>query len=186
VRPKQILFNRKALIVDGFCKRNGNRTTYNKKGTPDNPRLRVALLPDFTLSKIADHITKNGIMPDDFCFTIDGQPIGQSHAESVFSTALVKAGITITKSAFKKTEAYQLGQRIIKSDLMPDRRKLVVHSLRYTYVTRMRRELSAEIVGKMVGHLSFEQTDYYTSKCALDEALAGLIGADSAADNFFI
>jgi integrase len=186
VRPKQILFDRKAMIVDGFCKRDGRRTSYNKKGSPDNPRLRVILLPDFTLAKIADHITKNSIMPDDFCFTVDGQPVRQSYAEYIFETALVKAGIAMSRSAFKKSDAYKPEQRIIKSNIMPDGRKLVVHSLRYTYVTRMRRELPAETVMKMVGHTSVDMTDYYTQKRALDEALDSLTGANSAADNLFL
>lgn len=36
-----------------------------------------------------------------------------------------------------------------------------MHSLRYTYVTKMRTLLSGEIVQKMVGHTSIEMTNYY-------------------------
>jgi integrase len=49
----------------------------------------------------------------------------------------------------------------------------------------MRRELPAETVMKMVGHTSVEMTDYYTNRRALDESIAGLIGANIAADNLF-
>jgi hypothetical protein len=49
----------------------------------------------------------------------------------------------------------------------------------------MRRELPVETVQKMVGHLKPEQTDYYTNRRALDESIAGLIGANTAADNLF-
>jgi integrase len=162
VRRKQIFFDRKALIVDGFCKRDGRRTTYNKKGSPENPRLRVTILPDFTLGKMAEHIAERGIGDDDFMFSENmGKPITQDRAEYVFEQALIKANIN--------TES----------------RKVVCHSLRYTYVTRMRRELPIETVQKMVGHLKPEQTDYYTNRRALDESIAGLIGANTAAENLF-
>ena len=41
-------------------------------------------------------------------------------------------------------------------------RKLVPHSLRFTYVTRMRTELPVEDVRQLVGHNSVEMTEYYT------------------------
>jgi integrase len=162
VRRKQIFFDRKALIVDGFCKRNGTRTTYNKKGSPENPRLRVTMLPDFTLQRLSEHIAAHSAGDDDFLFTESaGKPISQDRAEYVFEQALVLAKIN--------TEG----------------RKVVCHSLRHTYVTRMRRELPIETVQKMVGHIKPEQTDYYTNRRALDESIAGLIGANTAADNLF-
>jgi integrase len=162
VRRKQIFFDRKALVVDGFCKRNGTRTTYNKKGSPENPRLRVTMLPDFTLQRLSQHITAFPVGEDDFLFFENaGKPISQDRAQYVFEQALISAGI--------KT----------------GNRKIVCHSLRYTYVTRMRRELPIETVQKMVGHTAPEQTDYYTNRRALDESIAGLTGANSAADNLF-
>jgi integrase len=149
------------MIVDGFCKRDGRRTEYNKKGSPDNPRHRVALLPDFTLGKVASYLSANPMDADDFLFRENGKPVSQDRAQYVFEKAIRYAGIEICG------------------------RKLVCHSLRYTYVTRMRRELPAEIVMKMVGHTDVEETDYYTNKRALDESLAALSGAESAADKLF-
>jgi integrase len=184
-RPKQILFDRKALIVDGFCKQNGLRTNYNKTGTPDNPRFRIVLLSDKILDLMNGYITAQGIEPEDFIFKCNGRPVRQSRAESIFSSALVKAGIALGKAAWKKSPLYAPGKRPPKSNIIPDGRRIVVHSLRFTYVTRMRRELPGETVMKMAGHTKIEQTDYYTDRRALDEALAGLIGADSAAANLF-
>jgi integrase len=43
----------------------------------------------------------------------------------------------------------------------PDGRKLVPHSLRYTYVSRMRRELAVKELLPMTGHTSVEMVDYY-------------------------
>jgi integrase len=162
VRRKQVFFDLKALVVDGFCKRDGWRTTYNKKGTPENPRLRVTMPSDLALNKLSEYIAVHPVGDDDFIFSeADGKPISQDRAQYVFEQALILAKI--------KTE----------------NRKIVCHSLRYTYVTRMRRDLPIEIVQKMVGHIAPEQTDYYTNRRALDESIAGLIGANRAADNLF-
>ena len=170
VRSKQIFFEHKALVVDGFCKRDGRRTSYNKKGSPENPRFRVTMLPDLTLEKLSRHISANNIKDEDLLFTeTGGKPLTQDRAQWVFGRALRKAKITETENQKPKDE----------------RRKLVCHSLRYTYVTRMRRELPAETVMKMVGHLSVEQTDYYTNRRAIAESIAGLIGANTAANNLF-
>ena len=49
-------------------------------------------------------------------------------------------------------------------------RKITMHSLRYTYVTRMRQLYDGELVRKMVGHAQIEMTDYYTRN-ELDETL---------------
>jgi integrase len=129
-----------------------------------------------------EHIETNGLGPEDFCFTQNGKPIRPEHAETVFYRALVKSGI-LPMPENKKIAP--VGRRKELSTAA-DGRKLVVHSLRYTYVTRMRRELSVETVMKMVGHVNPEQTDYYTSNRFLDECIAALTGAGEAADNLFI
>jgi integrase len=162
VRPKQFFFDKKALIVDGFCKRDGTRTTYNKKGTPEKPRLRVTMPSDLALNTLYEYMQKHPTGENDFIFSEGGgKPISQDRAQYVFEQALLSAKIKA------------------------DGRKIVCHSLRYTYVTRMRRELPGETVMKMVGHASIEQTDYYTDRRALEESIAGLIGANTAADNLF-
>jgi integrase len=162
VRCRQIFFDRKALIVDGFCKRNGTRTTYNKKGTPEKPRLRVTMPSELALKTLSEYMAAHPVGEDDFVFSEwGGRPISQDRAEYVFEKALIAANINT------------------------ENRRIVCHSLRHTYVTRMRRELPVETVMKMVGHISPEQTDYYTNRRALDESIAGLIGANTAADNLF-
>jgi integrase len=59
IRAKQIIFDKKALIIDGFGKRNGRRTVYNKAGTVDEPKLRAAFLPSKTLEILKALIEKN-------------------------------------------------------------------------------------------------------------------------------
>jgi integrase len=55
LRPRQILFDKKALIVDGFVKPNGVRTNYNKRG-PRNTRSS-ALSPFRILPSISSRNT---------------------------------------------------------------------------------------------------------------------------------
>jgi integrase len=163
VRRRQIFFERKALLVDGFCKRDGARTSYNKKGSAANQRHRITILPDMTLRELSEYITTNSIGEEDFLFAENaGKALTQDRAQWGFERAVLKSGIDTAN------------------------RKIVCHSLRYTYVTRMRRELPAETVMKMVGHLSVGQTDYYTDKRAVDESIAALTNALHAADNLFV
>jgi integrase len=163
IRAKQIFFERKALIVDGFLKRGDIRAPYNKKGTEEHPKSRVVPLPDLTIDKLREHIDQNGYQDEDYIFRAcrdRTRPIAPSYIELVLRRAMAKAGIE------------------------PAGRKLVVHSFRYNYVTRMRRELPAEVVMKLVGHVAEGQTDYY-NKRELDLTLKQLMGAEAAVANLF-
>jgi integrase len=133
-----------------------------------------------------DYIKQNNIAQNSFCFSIDEKPVRAEFAEAVFRKALVKCGIAKSIDKMKDEGIYKKGKITDRSELIPGGRKLVPHSLRYTYVTRMRRELPVDTVRKMVGHSSIEMTDYYTNKAALDEAIDGLKGASGAADNLFV
>jgi integrase len=176
VRVKQIIFERKVLIVDGFCKMNGSRTMYNKTGSPDNPRFRIVYLPDLTLGKLAAWIKVGELQEDDFCFTQEGKPIRPEQAQREFYKALQKTGMIPypTKRIRAKSKSSAGRNRISQAHQKPlDGRKLVPHSLRYTYVSRMRRELTAAELQPMTGHASVEMVDYYNRR-VLDLALAAL------------
>lgn len=149
-----------AIVIDGFLNKKGHRNPYNKKGSEESPRLRAAIIPKTTAKLIKKYIDDTKCATDGLLFQYDGKPIRQEFAEVVFKRAIKKAGIKANG------------------------RKLVPHSLRYTYVTRMRRSASADTVGKMSGHTSIEMTDYYT-RAALDEMVDALLPAKSAADHFF-
>jgi integrase len=120
VKVKQILFDKKALIVDGFCKKSSARTVYNKKGSPDNPKLRAAWLPDYTLNLLKAFL-KNKTPesgPDDFVFASNGTPLKQETCEMVFMRALVKAGIAKTKNQLIKEGTWEKGHIIKKSAII--------------------------------------------------------------------
>ena len=179
VRAKQILYDKKILIVDGFCKKNGERTAHNKKGTPDDPKLRAVWLPDYTLGLLSGFITPKALGPEDFVFTSEGRPLRQETAEKVFIRALINAGIASSREELKKAGAIKNGVIINRAALIPGGRKLVPHSLRYTYVARMRRELSASDMMPMTGHVSEAQVDYYNRQ-GIDEVISSLPEADTA------
>jgi integrase len=163
MRAKQVLFESKALIVDGFIKYDYTRAPYNKKGSEEHPKARIVPLPDITLGKLKEHIEKNNYQDEDYIFRAcrdRTRPVDSYYIQLTLRRAMAKVGIN------------------------PDGRKLVVHSFRYTYVTRMRRELPADLVMKLVGHVSEEQTDYY-NKRVVDTSLKQLIGADAAVANLF-
>jgi integrase len=187
VRAKQIIFDRKVLIIDGFCRNDGIRTVYNKKGSPENPKFRLVYLPELTLGKMRDWITENKIGPEDYCFTTGGgKPIGREWAEIVFYRALQTAGFIPLLPKREKAIRGEGQQKQTRARLKPpDGRKLVPHSLRYTYVSRMRRELTAAELQPMTGHTSIEMVDYYNRR-VLDLALAALPdSALAAADTLF-
>jgi integrase len=179
VRQKQIFFNEKLLIVDGFLKRNGFRTDYNKKGSPDNPKFRAVLLPDLTLDYLYNHIKNTPLEPDDLIFTVEGRPVRQEYAENVFSKALIKAGIAHPAEKLKGDGVLKKGHITKKADLVPNGRKLVPHSLRYTYVSRMRLFFSAKELQPMTGHTTESMVDYYNRK-NLEDVIKALPPANTA------
>ena len=162
LKVNQFLFDRKILIVNGFCKRDGTRTTYNKKGSVDDDKIRVVPIPDDAVKLIFNYIHVNNRHEEDFVFQTDeGKPMDQVHMEHVFKVVLKRAGIKTAE------------------------RKIVPHSLRFTYVTRMRRGLSIEDVQKLVGHSSIEMTQYYT-RSSIPELIASVQGTFTEANNLFI
>jgi integrase len=158
IRPRQILFDRKALIVDGFVKGDGRRTTYNKKGTEEHPKLRVVPFPDVTLNLLKEHIRDKGIAEGDFIFRGKQKPDKPIPEYYIYDN---------------------LRRMIEKAGIKKDGRRLIVHSFRYTYVTHMWRELPAETVMKLAGHVTVGMTEYY-NKRIIDKSMSGLAGADTA------
>ncbi len=161
LRTKQFIPESHALIIDGFCERDGHRTNYNKKGSDEDQKLRVTLVPDDTMRLVQNYIKSHYLSEDDFIFQRDdGRPLRQEFLESVFHRVIIKAGIDSTD------------------------RKLCPHSFRFTYVTRMRRKVDAETVQKMVGHSSVEMTEYYT-RAAIPEMVSSIQDVLPAVNGLF-
>jgi len=174
LRVKQVVFEKEAVIVDGFLKEdNKTRTKYNKCGTPEHPKLRVVLYPELTLNLLKQHIERNTLKDEDYIFQYNGCPITKSMAERAFTLALIKAGLTWDKETLVKKKYWRNGHIQIKRDLTPDGRRLIPHSLRYTYITRMSLYMDAVELAKMTGHDSTAMVDYYNRR-NLEMALAAI------------
>jgi integrase len=158
LRPKQILFDRNMLIVDGSIKKNGIRTAYNKKGQREYWKLRIVPLPDLTLSTLKEHIERKRLKGDDFIFTAKkdpSRPITEYYIHDHMARIIREAGIQAQ------------GQ------------KLAINSFRYTFINRIRRELPTGIVMKLVGRKLFDITDHYHNR-GIDASSAGLARTDTA------
>ncbi len=115
LRKKQYIASKQVIIVDGFLDQKGNRIEYNKKGSEENPRFRVSLIPEITAQILDAYLEKFPVTESDYIFQMDNKPVRREYLGSTFLRAIKKV------------------------KLFSDKRKLVPHSLRYTYVTRMRR-----------------------------------------------
>lgn len=158
--PRQFIFDKKALVIDGFCKKNGMRTNFNKKGSLLDTKARIVLLPENVITQVQNYILKQNKTNDGFLFTCNNLPIRIDQAEKSFSMAILKSGIE------------QKG------------RKLSPHSLRYTYITQMRRTLSGELVRELVGHSNVAMTDYYT-QFSVENGLAHIASTGDAVKKLF-
>ena len=139
LKVKQFLFDEKMLIVDGFYRyQEKERTNFNKCGSESNQKIRVVPLSDKLAQIIQSYICEKDLAADDYVFSRYGKPIRKHLAEKWFQRAIALSGIKVGE------------------------RRLTPHSLRYTYVTRMRRNLTGETVQKLVGHTSIAMTDHYT------------------------
>lgn len=139
LRVNQIIPEKHALIVDGFLQDDLTRTSYNKKGSVEDTKLRVTIIPDNAQNLLIRYIRNNNLSNDSYLFTREnGELFTGPYCEYIFNKVLIKSGID------------KAG------------RKICPHSLRYTFVTRMRREINAETVQKLAGHSSVEMTEYYT------------------------
>lgn len=160
LRARQFLLEKSALVIDGFIRADGTRTNFNKKGSDADRKMRIVMLPENVTEAVRKYMEARGKNGDDFVFTADGKPLRREFLETIFKSALKKSGIN--------TEG----------------RKLTPHSLRFTYVTKMRRTLPVDTVRKLVGHTDNAMTEYYT-RASLEDGLAGIADTKQAVEQLF-
>lgn len=160
LRARQFLLEKSALVIDGFIRADGTRTNFNKKGSDADRKMRIVMLPENVTDAVRKYMEARGKNGDDFVFTADGKPLRREFLETIFKSALKKSGIN--------TEG----------------RKLTPHSLRFTYVTKMRRTLPVDTVRKLVGHTDNAMTEYYT-RASLEDGLAGIANTKQAVEHLF-
>ena len=140
IRKKQFLQDKQMLLIDGQLSGSGNEHyAYTKRGNETNPKWRVVIVPATVAKKLTAFISSQPLGDDDYIFTTSsGKPMLISSIRCAFFSALNRAGISIAG------------------------RRLTIHSLRHTFVTRMRSYTDADAVRIMAGHSSTSMTDYYT------------------------
>ena len=161
LQVSQILWDKNVILVNGFCKRDGRKTNYNKKGSADNQKFRVVPMPDMLLKSLREYVMQNELKGDSFVFMDEFlNPVKQDHLDGYFKKICKLSGINTSG------------------------RKLIPHSLRFTYITRMRRNLSVEQVQKIAGHSSVEMTEYYT-RSSLNDMIEGLKAISPVVNTMF-
>ena len=93
LRAGQFLADKGAIVVDGYINKMGERTKYNKKGSEERPKFRVAFLTENLSKALAAYIEEKGLAGDDFLFTMDEKPFSQSYAYKNFVAAARRAGL---------------------------------------------------------------------------------------------
>lgn len=139
IAPDTILLN--ASFQDG------KRVDHLKKSTEDDKKWRIAILPDTTvnmLEKLKSIESEHDNLTD-YVFENCGRPIRKEFLNERFQWVLHKLGIDYRS------------------------RKLSIHSLRFTYNTLMKSEISGDDLRAMMGHTAALMTEYYDRSNALDK-----------------
>jgi len=151
------------LIIDRMYNYAGKIVTHLKKGDEeDNPKLRVAVIPEKTVQYLKQWLAIRPLAgPQELLFSHDGRRIRTEYLEDRFAVGLKNAKIN-----------------------MANNRILTPHSLRFTYNTKMRRLIPGERLRLMTGHESEQMTDYYTL-AELEEQFLSLRDNSRAIDSFW-
>lgn len=162
IKVSRIYWDNRVLLIDGFCKENGFRTNYNKKGSEEDRKIRIAPISDKLLVMLKNYIIETGKTADDYLFynRTGTKPIEKEYLCNEFKRVLKKTGI------------------------YDGIRKLTPHSLRFTFVTFMRSVLEAEQVQHIVGHSTLDMTDYYT-RFSFQNEIRGIQDSFSAVNKLF-
>lgn len=150
-----------AILINAMLKYNDNtRIEHLKKGNDTNKKWRIAILPEKTVRMIREIKLMEGEKDSDYVFEYDSKPYGAEYLNRRFQNVLKKNGIDWKQ------------------------RNITLHSLRFTYNTMMRREISPEDLRLMIGHTSAQMTDHYDKVRVLDQ-LPGLLTNKAIIDDVF-
>ena len=131
-----------AILINAMIDSSNERVNRLKKWSAENKRWRITVLPDRTVKMI--NLLRLDKSDNDYVFIYEGKQITTGFLLLHFKAVLKRNGIDHQK------------------------RNLTIHSLRFTYNTLMRREISDEDLRLMVGHTSVQMTDYYDKSRAID------------------
>lgn len=146
IAPDTIIVN--AMISDG------KRVDHLKKGSKDNKKWRVVILPDRAV-KMLEHLKTIQVKSTDYVFEYHNHPVSGNYMNKRFQYCLNNFGID-TKE-----------------------RNISIHSLRFTNDTMSLRKISKEDLRLMLGHTQEIMTDYYDRSTALDHLPALMQNKDT-------
>lgn len=132
------------VLLNAMLDIKGRRIQHLKKGNEKNKRWRCAILPDRTVQMIDGMRRSEGPKESDYVFEFHGKPFSAEYFNRRFKNVLVRNGIDVHG------------------------RNITIHSLRFTYNSMMKREISAEDLRLMIGHTSERMTEYYDKLLPID------------------
>lgn len=131
-----------AILINAMIDSNDERVNRLKKWTEDNKKWRVTVLPDKTVKMI--DLLRLDKSDDDYVFTYENKTLTTWFLLEHFCCVLNKNGIDHKG------------------------RNITIHSLRFTYNSLMRNEISGDDLRLMVGHTSEKMTEYYDKSKAIE------------------
>lgn len=149
------------LVIDRMYNQAGKIVHHLKKGDEEDPKLRVAVIPEKTVLYLKQWLSVRPASEQDLLFSYMDRRIRREYLEYRLNIGIKNAKIN-----------------------MANNRKLTPHSLRFTYNTKMRRLISGEKLRLMTGHETEGMTDYYTH-IELEEQFMFLRDSGRAIDSFW-
>ena len=131
-----------AILINAMIDSNDERVNRLKKWTDENKKWRVTILPDKTVKMI--DLLRLDKSADDYVFVYMDKPLTTWFLLEHFRVVLNRAGIDC------------------------EAKNITIHSLRFTYNSLMRNEISGEDLRLMVGHTSEKMTEYYDKSKAIE------------------
>ena len=131
-----------AILINAMIDSNDERVNRLKKWTEDNKKWRVTVLPDKTVKMI--DLLRLDKSDNDYVFMYENEPLTSDFLLSHFKCILIKNNIDCKG------------------------RNITIHSLRFTYNSLMRNEISGDDLRLMVGHTSEKMTEYYDKSKAIE------------------
>jgi len=146
---EQISIQHSGLVIDRALDDLGQLGPL-KKATEEETRSRAVLIPEITLKILERWLNRNPEVPDfpGMIFSYRKKPVTGYYVLDRFKFGLDRMGID------------------------HENRRLTVHCLRYTYNTRMRTLLSAQVLREFMGHKSVKMTDQYDNPILLERLAA--------------
>lgn len=131
-----------AILINAMIDSNDKRVNRLKKWTDDNKKWRVTVLPDRTVKMI--DLLRLDKSDNDYVFVYEDKTLTTWFLLEHFCCVLNNNGIDHKK------------------------RNITIHSLRFTYNSLLRGEISGDDLRLMVGHTDERMTEYYDKSKAIE------------------